>query len=403
MNRRSVLTLCGFATLLDGYDIQALGLAVPALAAEFKTEPTAFASALSGSLAGMAVGALALAPLGDRIGRKATMIVALLIVGVMTAGATTSTTVFELAAWRIATGLGMGALIPLAVTISAENAPSASRATIVTLVASCAGVGSFLGGFLAPVMEHGFGWRGIFGLGSALPIATGIAFLFWHPERVAGHNTKSKPNTSVSGVSGLLSPAYRFRTALLWVIFSTSLLATYSLISWLPTLLGSAGWSRSDAQRAAGVLALGSILGGLALAWITDRGAPVKGLTIGFAVAAVALAGIGFQPTSYAVWGVLLLAVGAGAIGSQLALGSLAASFYPANLRATGMGWSSGLGRIGSIFGPLLLALLIGLHIPSTAIIASLAFPLALCALCVAALPRAFANGLPQSSERSEL
>lgn len=403
MKRTSVLVLCGFATLLDGYDIQALGLAVPALAAEFKTEPTAFAAALSGSLAGMAMGALGLAPLGDRLGRKATMIAALLIVGLMTAGATTSATAFQLAAWRTATGLGMGALIPLAVTIAAESAPLARRTTIVTLIASCAGVGSFLAGFLAPVIENNLGWRGIFVLGAALPIATAVLFAFWHPEGADQETATLETHRPPKGVAGLLSPAYRYRTALLWVIFATSLLATYSLISWLPTLLGNAGWDRGDAQRAAGFLALGSICGGLALAWATDRGSAIPSLVIGFIIAAAAIVGIGFQPTGKPMWIILLLAAGAGAIGSQLALGSLAASFYPAHLRATGLGWASGVGRVGSIFGPLLLALLIGRQIPPAAIIGSLALPLGFCGLCIAALPGAVANGMHQSSTRSDL
>lgn len=403
MNRKSVLALCGFATLLDGYDIQALGLAVPAMAAEFQVDATTFALALSGSLAGMAVGALGLAPLGDRFGRKALIIFSLLLVGIMTGGVITSASPIQLAAWRFAAGLGMGALIPLAVTIAAENAPGSSRTTIVTLISSCAGIGSFLAGFLAPIVEQGYGWRGIFILGAILPVVTALAFMFWDEQAPETRRGALEQDSPVSGVAGLLGPTYRGRTTLLWAVFFTSLLATYSLISWLPTLLGNAGWLRSDAQRAAGFLAIGSIIGGLTLAWAADKGLAIQGLALGFAVAAAALVGIGFQPTDRVIWIVLLIAIGAGAIGSQLALGSLAASFYPPGLRATGLGWSSGLGRIGSIFGPLLLAMLIAHQIPSAAIIGSLALPLAICVLCVVALPKALANGMSHSPERIDL
>lgn len=401
MNRISLLALCGLATLLDGYDIQALGLAVPAMAVAFQVDVTTFAAAFSASLAGMAAGALAMAPLGDRVGRKTMIMLALIVVGVMTGAVMTSTTVLELAGWRFAAGIGMGAIIPLAVTIAAESAPQASRTTIVTLIASCAGVGSFAAGFLAPTMEHHFGWRGIFALGALLPIATALAFGFWNsylPKAPTGFIVQ-RP---VRGLSGILNPVYRFRTLLIWAIFLTSLLATYSLISWLPTLLGNAGWARGEAQQAAGFLALGSIMGGMLLAVCVDRGGPVRGLMTGFVAAATALGALGLLPTDRSTWIVLLVIIGAGAIGSQLALGSLAASFYPAELRATGLGWASGLGRVGSIAGPLLLALMIHARLPTSVVIASLALPLVFCALCVAALPKALANDKPHpSNERA--
>ena len=154
-------------------------------------------------------------------------------------------------------------------------------------------------------------------------------------------------------------------------------------------MLTTAGWARADAQHAAGFLALGSIVGGLVLARVADRGRAVPALACAYLLAAAAFAGIALTPASRGAWIALIVAVGAGSIGSQLALGSLASSFYPATFRATGVGWSSGMGRVGAIFGPLVLATMMTSHIAPAHILGSLAVPMALCGLLVLLLPRA--------------
>lgn len=390
MSARAVLLLCAFGAFLDGYDIQALGLAIPGLAQYLAVAPTAFAPALAASLAGMAAGAMLLAPVADHVGRRQVMVLALVLIGLTTAGLTTVTSPGQLAIWRGISGMGIGALLPLAVTLSSEASGPASRTLIVTLIASCAAVGSFFAGILAPALDRHWGWQGIFAVGAAMPLVAALAFAVMKNGAPPGQ-ANTAPTSFVTALSGLFSAPYRLRTILLWSIFFTSLFATYSLISWLPTLLTTAGWARGDAQRAAGFLALGSIAGGVLLAALADRGKSVPALACAYLVAALAFAGIAMAPTSRGTWIALIMAVGAGSIGSQLALGSLAASFYPAAFRATGVGWSSGIGRVGSIFGPLALAAMMASRIPPAHIIGSLAVPMAVCALLVLLLPKAMA------------
>lgn len=394
MTPRQILLLCAFGAFLDGYDIQALGLAIPGLAQQLAVKPTEFAPALSGSLAGMAAGALLLAPYADRFGRRNMMVLALLLIGLTTVGAVAVTTPGQLAMWRTATGLGMGALLPLAVTMSAEAAPAARRIFIVTLIASCSGLGSFAAGLLAPVLDKHWGWQGIFAIGAAMPLAAALAFSIMREATPAQQRERPvvKPTTLPAAVAGLFSAPYRLRTTLLWSIFFISLFATYSLISWLPTLLTTAGWARPDAMRATGFLALGSIAGGLLLARAADKGHAVPALASAYVLAAIAFASIATAPTSKAAWIAAIIAVGAGSIGSQLALGSLASTFYPATIRATGVGWSSGIGRVGSIFGPLALAGMMSLQFQPAHIIGFLAVPMAICAVLVCLLKRALVH-----------
>lgn len=393
--RRTTLSLCAYSAFLDGYDIQALGLAIPGMAAHLNVPPTAFASALSLSLAGMAAGAMLLAPWADRFGRQRMMIFALVLIALTTLAATTSATTGQLAFWRILTGLGMGALLPLAITLAAEAAPTKNRTLAITIVTSCAAVGSFAAALAAPRLENAFNWHGIFYAGAAMPLIAAFLFsIFGGASRSADQADKGPDGArpGAGSVLTLFNADYRFRTALLWLIFFISLLATYSLISWLPTLLTQAGWARPEAQRATGILALGSILGGLGLAWAADRGQAVPALAIAYLLAAAAFVGIGAAPESRLIWALLIFSIGAGSIGSQLALGSLAASFYAGNVRATGVGWSSGIGRAGSIFGPIALAAMMTSGVASSAIIASLAAPMVICAACVLMLSKALKN-----------
>jgi len=390
VSSRATLALCAFAMFLDGYDIQALGLAIPGLAKHWGVVPTSFAPAMSGSLVGMAAGAMLLAPMGDRFGRHKMMVLILFLIGLTTAGLLTATTPTQLAVWRTLSGLGMGALVPVAITIASECAAEGRRTLVVTLIVSCMALGSFAAGILAPILDFNYGWQGIFGVGAAMPLAAGTVFLaISYSQRGGIRDVKSANTGFFAALVCLLRSPLQMRTLLLWVIFFISLFATYSLISWLPSLLTSAGWERAAAQRAAGFMALGSVLGGLALAWAADRGRAVPALFTAYTIAALSFAIIALEPSSKPVWIALLMIVGAGSIGSQLALGSLASSFYPESVRATGVGWSSGMGRVGSIFGPIVLAALVSAQMGPAMIIGSLAVPMAICALCVLLLPRA--------------
>lgn len=410
-----VVALCSLATFLDGYDIQALGLAVPALAREFGVAPPLFAGALSGSLVGMALGAMFVAPFGDRLGRRIMLVAMLVLMGGTTLGAMLARGPFEMAAWRIVTGIGLGATVPIAVAMVAEYVPARSRAALITLMVACTALGSFAAGFAAPLLEAKFGWRGIFGVGGVLPLIAALLLFAALPEslrflalrdpadpRIARQLARlapGLPETLVKvgersagyrpSVMSLFAPALRSRTILLWAIFWLNLSTNYSLISWLPTLLAEAGWARGEAQRATGLLAIGGITGGLLLAWLADRGRAVPALVIAYLATAAVLSLFVTGGGDRATWLILLAFVGGGAFGAQMAIGSLSATFYPLEVRTTGLGWSSGIGRVGSICGPLLLAFLMTIEVSAAAILALLMVPMLACAVCVTLLPRA--------------
>jgi AAHS family 4-hydroxybenzoate transporter-like MFS transporter len=414
--QRKVLALCCMATFLDGYDIQALGVAVPRMSEAWGLPPSAFAAAISGSLIGLALGAVGLAPLADRFGRRPTLIAMMIVVGLTTLGVALATNPTVLTICRVMTGLGLGGSVPIATALTSEYAPTRRRAALVALMITCMALGSFAAGIVAPLLSNQWGWRGIFAAGAALPLAMavllGVAlpeslrFLVargGHAKQIASQVERIAPQWADrslviaapthpirASVTALFDPVYRMRTILVWVIFWFNLFVIYSLISWVPSLLHSAGWPHDTAQRASGLVALGGIAGGLFVAWIADRGYAVAALFAAYAGTAVFLVLFIVGPGSVAAWIVLLLLVGAGAVGGQMAAGSIAAAYYyPSEMRSTAVGWFNGVGRIGAIAGPLVLADLMQAGWASSHILGFLALPMLICAGGVLFLPRA--------------
>lgn len=417
-----IVALGSLATFFDGYDLQALGLAIPGMAADFGIAPTAFAPALSVSLVGVALGAMVFGPLADRAGRRPMLIAMMLIIAVSTFGAMIASGPGMLVFWRLLTGLGIGGAVPIAVAMTAEYVPARRRAALVTLMIACMALGSFAAGILAPILEEYWGWRGIFGLGAIMPLVAAVALWLGYPESLrllVLHGRKpaeaqrqlrliapsqagtipvvaAPAYTGRASVGALLSPYYRRRTLLLWVIFWFNLFTAYSLIGWLPTLLQSAGWEHGTAQRTTGLLALGGIIGGITIAWLADRGHATVSLLCAYCCASLVLClfVVGFE--SVAVWLVLLSLAGIGIFGGQMALSSIAAAFYyPPELCSTGVGWYNGVSRTGAIVGPLVIAALMDAGWASELILGILTIPMLICAGGVILLPGALRQPKP--------
>jgi AAHS family 4-hydroxybenzoate transporter-like MFS transporter len=390
------IALCALAVFLDGYDAQMLAMAIPQMAQEFRVPPTAFAAAASGSLAGMAIGALVLSPLADRFGRRPLLIVSLLLFGLPTLLAMQAGGPLELAIWRVLAGCGLGATVPVTIAITADLAPAHRRVSIVTLAASGFAIGASSAGLIAPILSGLWGWRGLFGYGGIAPLVIAALAIRGIPDsRPASTGATSAPDSGraeprrAARVAVLFSPEYRARTVLLWLLNAVNLFANYGLASWLPTLLVQSGWKLSAASRVMSVLAIGSVSGSLMVSSLVDRGRLALGFAGAYVVAALALLVCGTNPTGWWIWAGLLVLIGFGAIGTQLTLGPLAATLYPAEVRSTGVGWANGFGRAGSLFGPLALAWLMNQHLAPTRVLGALMVPMLVCVVGVLLLAAA--------------
>jgi MFS transporter, AAHS family, 4-hydroxybenzoate transporter len=389
------VVLCTLAAFFDGYDAQMLAMAIPLMADAFQVPPTAFAAAASGSLAGMALGAMLLSPLADRFGRRPMLVISLVILGSATLMAMQANDPTDITLWRTVAGCGLGAVVPITIAVVADIAPAARRVTIVTLMASGFTVGAASSGLIAPWLSAHWGWHGLFGYGGIMPLAIAVLCIWGIPKsratRQGATDVQSgavQPN-ALQRVAALFTPQYRWRTLFMWMLTALNLFANYGLFSWLPTLLVQNGWTLAAASRVTSFLAIGGLTGCYVVSTQADRGRTVWALMGVYITGATALALCATNPGSAWMWAVLIILVGFGGIGASLTLAPLASTYYPPELRSTGVGWANGVGRAGSFFGPLAMAWLMQKHLSPTLVLGALMIPMALCAVFVTLLPAA--------------
>jgi MFS transporter, AAHS family, 4-hydroxybenzoate transporter len=402
-----LLALCAAVLFLDGFDTQAIGYVAPALAKEWGLTRAALGPVFSAGLFGLMIGALLLGPLADRIGRKKIIIFSTLAFGIGALVTALVNDVSTLLAIRFLTGLGLGGAMPNAVAMTSEFNPRRRRATMVMIMFCGFSVGAALGGLLAAALIPHFGWRSVFVVGGVAPLLLAPILAVQLPESVRFLALTGRANHRVGGLLGLIAPKVAFApgtqfvmhephlpgipvlhlfrqgrtlvTLLLWVVFFMSLLDIYFLANWLPTVLNDLGSSVSASAAIGSMLQVGGVVGTFALGSIIDRFS-FRALALVYFIAVFAVGAIGQFGHSIILVTVAIFAAGFCIIGGQIAANALAAAFYPTSVRATGVGWALGIGRIGSIVGPLVGGMLMTMKWST----ASLFMAAAAAALCAA-------------------
>jgi AAHS family 4-hydroxybenzoate transporter-like MFS transporter len=375
-----LLLACAAVLFIDGFDTQAIGYVAPALAKEWGLTKSALGPVFSAGLFGLMIGALVFGPLADRIGRKKIIIFSTLAFGIGTLITAFVQDVGMLLAIRFLTGLGLGGAMPNAIAMTSEFSPHRRRATMVMIMFCGFSVGAALGGFLAAAMIPQFGWRSVFVVGGLAPLLLAPILALRLPESVrflalTGHaHERVAQLLGFIGPKAVFTPATQFVvhepglagipvlhlfkagrtlvTLLLWVVFFMSLLDLYFLANWLPTVLNDLGASVSEAVAIGSMLQVGGVVGTLALGSIIDRFS-FRALALVYFIAVFAVGAIGQLGHSVVFVTMAIFAAGFCIVGGQIAANALAATFYPTSVRATGVGWALGIGRVGSIIGPL--------------------------------------------------
>lgn len=350
--------MCFLTGLFEGLDLQALGVAAPAVAAELELIPAQLGYVGSASSLGLFLGAMTGGMLADRIGRRAVLLGAVLVFGsfsILTPLASGSSSLIVL---RALTGLGLGAGLPTIIAIAAEASSPERRSGTVTMMYSSTPVGGVIASGLAYFLAED--WRIIFYVGGLAPLML-VPLLYWRLRDATAVAAAADSGRGGRGVTVALFGEGRARaTLLLWMGFLGSLLVLYLLLNWLPVLLVSKGFSRSDASTVQVAFNVGGALGALALGWAIDRIGRRVVLAGAFAAAAAAIAGLAALEDSYpAVLGAGFVA-GVFVNGSTFLIYGLAPAYYGTTIRGTGVGWAVAVGRIGSILGPLLAGILLG-------------------------------------------
>ena len=378
----ATVLICGVVTLVDGFDAQSIGFVAPVLAKEWGATPAAFGPVFSASLVGMMTGALSLGPVADRFGRKLAAILAVAFMGVFTLATMTCTSIESLLVIRFLTGVGLGGALPNCVALSGEYAPARWRATAIGAMFCGFPLGAMLGGLLAARIIPAFGWKSVFLVGGIIPLILipvlaillpeSIRYLVARrkqPARILTLLRKIEPNVQATessnftirettsggvAISELFSHGRLLGTLLLWVSFFANLLLYYFLINWLPLLLQQAGLSLGNAILLTALLNFGGILGTIVFARSLDRTGNSRILIWAFVGCTVSTIVLGYAGANIPVLIGAVFIAGFCANEALNNLSAVAANLYPTNIRATGIGWGLGFGRVGSIAGPMI-------------------------------------------------
>ena len=401
-----LLLACAAVLFLDGFDTQAIGYVAPDLARDWGLARGALGPVFSAGLFGLMIGALVFGPVADHIGRKKIIILSTAAFGIGTLATVFAQDITSLLVIRFLTGLGLGGALPNAVALTSEFSPHRRRATMVMAMFVGFSVGAALGGLIAAALIPAFGWRSVFLIGGIAPLILAPFLALRLPESVRFLALTGQADARVAELLARVAPSVRFppairfgiheaklaglplahlfsegralATLVLWIVFFMSLLDLYLLSNWLPTVLNDLGASVSMAVAVGAMFQVGGVVGTFALGQFIDRFS-FRALSLTYLLAAVAVAAIGYSGQSIALATLAIFCAGFCIIGGQIAANALAATYYPTMVRSTGVGWALGIGRIGSIVGPLIGGILFARHVGAESLFLAAAVP-ALCA-----------------------
>lgn len=348
---RSAITvaLCFALNMVDGMDLLVISYIAPSLQSTWGVSPAEFAIVFSAGLAGMALGGLGLAPMADRFGRKPMILVAISIMAIAMYISSHSRSVTELAAIRFVVGTGIGTVLACIAAIAAKVAPLEHRNFAVGVLQAGYPIGAMITGFVTAWALPLYGWHNVL-VGAAAVSACFAVMVFVLLPHHLNAATSGKPTSLSATVAG----ERRRSSILLWTATVCGFMALYFIASWITKLAIEAGLPETDAIIASAIYNFGAFAGTFVLSIIGTRLDVRKLCAVLLAVAAVVF--LVFGGIAMPLIGVLVTAfvMGVTLQGGFNMLYPIAAQTYPDEVRATGIGWAFGIGRIGAFTGPLL-------------------------------------------------
>ncbi|HAV5292045.1 TPA: aromatic acid/H+ symport family MFS transporter [Acinetobacter baumannii] len=403
-----VLIWCLLIIIFDGYDLVIYGVALPLLMQQWSLTAVEAGLLASAALFGMMFGAMIFGTLSDKLGRKKTILICVTLfsgftfIGAFAKGPT------EFAILRFIAGLGIGGVMPNVVALMTEYGPKKIRSTLVAIMFSGYAIGGMTSALLGAWLVKDMGWQIMF-LIAGIPLLLlpliwkflpeSLAFLVKsnHSEQAKNIVSKIAPQTQVNAntqlvlnestttdapVRALFQQGRTFSTFMFWIAFFMCLLMVYALGSWLPKLMLQAGYSLGASMLFLFALNIGGMVGAIGGGALADRFHLKPVITIMFIVGSAALILLGINSPQFILYSLIAIA-GAATIGSQILLYTFVAQFYPTALRSTGMGWASGIGRIGAIIGPVLTGALLSFELPHQMNFLAIAIPGVVAALAI--------------------
>ena len=377
-----VLILALLALIADGYDVQVMSFAAPSLMKAWHVQRAAFAPIFSASLFGILFGAPLFGWIGDRIGRKTCIVLSSIAYGLLSLSCLAARDLNTLGLLRFLTGVGLGGVMPNAIAIAAELAPRKLRAGLASVTAVGISLGGIAPGLIVAQAAPGETWKLLFLVGGLAPLAVAAVIALALPESLAflvqrggargrieklvraiSPGVQIEPDTEFvtpprsasepTGFRALFTGELALVTPLLWIMFAATLLSIYMLISWMPLLLEASGFSAKQAAATNSLFQAGGVIGCVVVSLLLGRFGPRLVAAL-FVLCLIAVAVVARGNLPQAMLAFAISGCGFCLIGAQAALNGTAGLAYPTHVRSRGLGMALGVGRIGSVIGPLL-------------------------------------------------
>ena len=408
----NLLFWCALMIIFDGYDLAVAGIALPSMMKDLGVMPAKAGMMVSTALFGMMFGNVVFGMVSARIGRRRTIALCLALFSVFTGAAGFAHDPLTFSASRFIAGLGMGGVMPNVVAHMTEYSPRRVRSTMVTLMFSGYSIGGVVAALLGKGLIEAHGWQSVF-LAAGLPVLLVPFVLRALPEsmpyllatnrsdelksvlaRIDPRFSPDEPtqfllsdsgNASKAVFSQLFDDGRAFSTLMFWLACFMCLFMVYALSSWLVKLMVGSGYGLGSALTFILALNLGAVLGAVGGGWLADR-FHIKRVLVGmYVLAAVSIALLGYRLPM--AWSLVLVALaGAATIGNQIVTIAYAGQYYPAAMRATGVGFSLGVGRLGAIIAPVLVGALVGMELPLVQDFYAIAIPAVIAAIAISAI-----------------
>ncbi len=377
--QKVILGCLALVFAVDGLANQSLGIALPSIIQDWGLERSAFAPVHAANLAGVAFGSILGGMIGDRIGRRWALISAIFLFGIMTSLGAVTQDPTQLMLVRFVDGLGIGAAIPNGAAMISEFTPERRRGRAIAIGMVFIPIGGITAGAMGASLLEQVGWRPLLLFAGLVPLILGAIFVAMLPESPAfllreGNESGLRrvlekcripyrsdekfiippaQESVTAPVRTLVAQNFRARTLLLWAGFFTCLMASYTLFSWVPTMLHTLGFDLTTTSYGIMTFHSGSVVGALISGFLLDRYG-FRITHVGYAamgtIMAVALAAmLGLGVLSVLIVLPAMMALGFCLAGLHNTLYTLAATIYPSEVRATGVGTASAAGRVGAV------------------------------------------------------
>ncbi|TCB41604.1 3-(3-hydroxy-phenyl)propionate transporter MhpT [Acinetobacter terrestris] len=355
-NKHSVITvaICFLIAVIEGLDIQAAGIAAAGIREAFGLDSSQLGVFFSAGILGLLPGALIGGRYSDRIGRKKVLIWSVAVFALFTLCTVWVNSFNSLLLVRFLAGAGLGAAMPNLITLASEAVKPENRGRAVGLMYCGMPVGAAILSYIAS-LDFGSNWKNIFYLGGLLPIVVLPIMIKFLPESreflKAQNTTQTTTATTQGSFKDLFNSQNLMRTCLISVSYFFTLMVVYIMLSWLPSLFMELGFSRKEGSTAQFFFMMSATVGTIVLGMLTDRWkkAYVIILMYGGILAGLFCLNAASSLTQMYLASAL---VGAFVIGCQGVLYAFGSIVYPTEVRATGVGMASAVGRVGAMLGP---------------------------------------------------